>query len=93
MLLFWDIVFSPIPGAFETPYQTAPLDLWSDAFYMERIGMINERLTDIGQEGSSFYLDTIRRIDDQHRPLQTLCAGVNWNYEQIHLLEVAEVSP
>ncbi|KAI8340588.1 VRR-NUC domain-containing protein [Chlamydoabsidia padenii] len=90
MLLFWDIVFSPIPGAFETPYQSAPLDLWSDAFYVERVGMINERLAQICQEGSTLYLDIIKQVDDQHRPLQTLCAGVNWNYEQHHLLEVAE---
>lgn len=91
MLLFWDIIFSPVPGAFETPYQTAPLDLWSDAFYVERIGVINERLDLIGQVDSSMYLDIIRRVDDKERPLQTLCAGVNWNYEQVHLLEIAEV--
>ncbi|CAO3582567.1 unnamed protein product [Absidia cylindrospora] len=90
MLLFWDIIFSPVPGAFETPYQTAPLDLWSDAFYVERIGLINERLDLIGQVNSSTYLDIITKVDDEQRPLQTLCAGVNWNYEQIHLLEIAE---
>ena len=33
MLLFWDIVFAPMDGVFETPYQTAPLDMGSDAFY------------------------------------------------------------
>lgn len=33
VLLFWDIIFAPIPGVFETPYQTAPLDMRSDAFY------------------------------------------------------------
>ncbi|KAI8092607.1 uncharacterized protein BX664DRAFT_327696 [Halteromyces radiatus] len=90
MLLFWDIVFSPVPGAFETPYQTAPLDLWSDAFYIERMGLINERIAQIGQEGSTLYLDIIKKIDDEHRPLQTMCAGINWNYEQVHLLEIAE---
>lgn len=26
-------MFAPIPGVFETPYQTAPLDIRSDAFY------------------------------------------------------------
>lgn len=34
MLLFWDIIFASIPGVFETPYQSAPLDLGSDAFYV-----------------------------------------------------------
>jgi Fanconi-associated nuclease 1 len=26
-LLLWPVLFHPLPGAFETPYQTAPLDL------------------------------------------------------------------
>src|SRR5271170_5353384 len=35
-LLFFDIIFAPIPGAFETPYQSAPLDIAEDAFYYAR---------------------------------------------------------
>lgn len=34
MLLMWDVIFAPMPGVFETPYQTAPMDLWTDAFYV-----------------------------------------------------------
>jgi hypothetical protein len=34
-LLFFDILFAPIDGAFETAYQSSPLDLTTDAF---RIG-------------------------------------------------------
>ncbi|KAI9248276.1 hypothetical protein BDA99DRAFT_232249 [Phascolomyces articulosus] len=33
ILLFWDIVFAPMDGVFETSYQSAPLDMGSDAFY------------------------------------------------------------
>lgn len=31
-LVFWDIIFADVNGVFETAYQTAPLDLSSDAF-------------------------------------------------------------
>ncbi|CAO3625770.1 unnamed protein product [Cunninghamella echinulata] len=89
MLLFWDVIFSPLPGVFETPFQTAPLDLGTDAFYVGRIGMINERINQIGKKGSD-YLDIIRRVYEQHSPLQTMCAGINWNYKLEDLLEVAE---
>ncbi|KNZ45352.1 hypothetical protein VP01_820g1 [Puccinia sorghi] len=34
-LVFWDVIFAPVPGAFETSFQTAPLDMATDAF---RIG-------------------------------------------------------
>lgn len=36
MLLMWDVIFAPMPGVFETPYQSAPMDLWTDAFYVGR---------------------------------------------------------
>lgn len=31
-MIFWDVLFAPVPGAFETEFQSAPLDLNSDAF-------------------------------------------------------------
>jgi hypothetical protein len=31
-LLFWDVIFADVPGVFETPYQSAPLDLGEDTF-------------------------------------------------------------
>ncbi|KAG0210009.1 hypothetical protein BGX33_005179 [Mortierella sp. NVP41] len=46
-LLFWDILFSPQPGVFETLYQTEPLDLRTDAFFLQRQEMIIERIARI----------------------------------------------
>ncbi|KAG0290165.1 hypothetical protein BGZ98_003571 [Dissophora globulifera] len=46
-LLFWDILFSPQPGVFETSFQTEPLDLRTDAFFLQRQEMIIERIDDI----------------------------------------------
>lgn len=77
-----------MPAVFETAYQMAPLDLWTDAFYVGRAGMINERLGEIGQ---GKFLDLMKAVDARERPRQTLCAGVNWAYEIEDLLQVAEV--
>ncbi|KAF9154113.1 hypothetical protein BG015_001815 [Linnemannia schmuckeri] len=46
-LLFWDILFSPQPGVFETLYQTEPLDLRTDAFFYQRQDMILDRIARI----------------------------------------------
>ncbi|KAF9431030.1 hypothetical protein BGZ94_000029 [Podila epigama] len=48
-LLFWDILFAPQPGVFETLYQTEPLDLRTDAFFLNRQQMILGRLEDIAK--------------------------------------------
>lgn len=46
-LLFWDILFSPQPGVFETLYQTEPLDLRTDAFFLQRQDIILDRIARI----------------------------------------------
>ncbi|MED5526423.1 MAG: VRR-NUC domain-containing protein [Pseudomonadota bacterium] len=48
-LLFWDIVFSPVPGAFFHPFQRGPKDLFSQGFYEKRQGLIEARLKEIEQ--------------------------------------------
>ncbi len=46
-LLFWDIIFADVPGAFETKFQTAPLDIAEDSFYYARKELIQAWLRDI----------------------------------------------
>lgn len=43
-LIFWDIVFAPVRGAFFNHYQRGPTDLFSSAFYENRRAMITRRL-------------------------------------------------
>ena len=31
-LCMWSVIFAPIDGVFETPYQSSPLDLQTDSF-------------------------------------------------------------
>ncbi|OZJ07000.1 hypothetical protein BZG36_00039 [Bifiguratus adelaidae] len=86
-LLFWDILFMPCQGVFETQYQTAPLDLTTDAFYFGRYHEINERLRDIS---NGHFLNPIKTVDDRERPKLTLCRGLSWRFEQEDFLQIAE---
>ncbi|KAH9001406.1 hypothetical protein EDB92DRAFT_1964438 [Lactarius akahatsu] len=87
-LLFWDIIFAPIPGAFETPYQTAPLDMFEDTFHLSREEIIEARLDEIG-EGKARTI--IEGMDNEHRERGTWCLGVRWDlFPKQDLLEIAE---
>lgn len=46
-LVFWDIVFMPVPGAFFNQYQRGPSDLSSPGFYQRREVDIEKRLEEI----------------------------------------------
>jgi len=89
-LLFWDIIFAPVPGAFETPYQTAPLDIFEDTFYHAREELIELRLDEISRNNAR---QIIQNVDDEHRERGTWCLGVRWDlFPKEDLLEIAEVS-
>lgn len=88
-LLFWDVIFAPVPGAFETPYQAAPLDIFEDTFYHAREELFEARLDEIG-EGKA--REIIESVDDKHRERGTWCLGVRWDlFPKQDLLEIAEV--
>lgn len=46
-LAFWDIIFKPLPGVFQHPFQRGPLDLHSPDFRRQRQSMIDQRLAQI----------------------------------------------
>lgn len=90
-LLFWDIIFSDVPGAFETPYQIAPLDLSEDSFYRARKHAIDRRLEEIKYVGKA--LEVLAEHDERWRERKTWCVGVRWDIcERADLLEIIEVS-
>lgn len=86
-MLFWDILFMPIPGVFQTEFQTAPLDLATDAFYPARASEINHRLALIENGG---YANLIRQVDENHRASETWCVGLKWTYVLEDLLEICD---
>lgn len=89
-LLFWDIIFADVPGAFETPYQSAPLDIADDTFYYARQELIDERLHELKEEGRA--RDIVASIDAEHREKGTWCVGVRWDaFERDDLLDIVDV--
>ncbi|EGO21271.1 hypothetical protein SERLADRAFT_441630 [Serpula lacrymans var. lacrymans S7.9] len=88
-LLFWDIIFAPVPGAFETPFQSAPLDIAEDSFYHSRKEIIEQRLEEL-ESGKA--QDIIGRTDDEYRPNGTYCVGVRWDlFTKQDLIEIVTV--
>ena len=88
VLLMWDVLFLPIPGAFETPYQRAPMDLGTDVFVIARQNAIEKQLQCIRDTGG---LDIIQRVDSRERPQKTYAMGCRWDeFSLPTLLEIAE---
>lgn len=58
-------------------------------FFIARLDIINIRLREISE---GLYKDIISKVDERERARQTVCTGINWDYEQQDILEIAEVS-
>ena len=50
-LYCWDIVFTPLPGAYFHPFQTGPHNLRSEFFYADRREQLDQRFADMDQPG------------------------------------------
>ena len=73
---------------FETPFQTAPLDLATDAFFPLRRSEINSRLVEI-ENGQG--PDILRRNYEREKGRETWCVGLSWVYAVEDLIEIIEV--
>ncbi|KAK9457013.1 hypothetical protein V1511DRAFT_495970 [Dipodascopsis uninucleata] len=76
--IFWDVIFYPVPFVFETPYQNCPLDLNTDAFYLNRSGLIQQRIQEIENLAIFDHVDSVYESNFEH---QTTCIGMNWEYD------------
>ncbi|GAA6043410.1 hypothetical protein JCM8097_008577 [Rhodosporidiobolus ruineniae] len=87
-LIFWDVIFAPVDGVFETPYQSDPLDLATDAFAVVRRPAITARLAAVhAGEGAVLLGET----DDRERPLGTWAVGTNWErFSKEDLVEIVK---
>ncbi|KAG0701782.1 hypothetical protein DFH29DRAFT_982609 [Suillus ampliporus] len=89
-ILFWDIIFLSIPGAFETPFQTAPLDIAEDAFYHARRDIIDARLKEL-EDGRGE--DIVKKVEAEHKALKTWCVGVDWDLvEEGEIVEIVRTT-
>ncbi|KIJ49859.1 hypothetical protein M422DRAFT_130656, partial [Sphaerobolus stellatus SS14] len=84
-----DNIFAPIPGAFETPFQPAPLDILEDAFYTTRKELIEQRLEDLITDKAPVLLEEVL---DREGPKQIQCIGVDWVFDPNDLLDIVKVS-
>jgi Fanconi-associated nuclease 1 len=88
--LFYDVLFTYIPNVFQTPFQTCPLDLHTDAFYPSRLSEINHRLNEISSGRAP---TLIQNIWNAHFERQTCVVGLDWTYPLDDLLEITELFP
>lgn len=49
-LLFWDVIYAPLPGMFQHPFQMAPLDISTEYFFWNRKELFQERLAALHQQ-------------------------------------------
>ncbi|KAJ7171924.1 hypothetical protein C8R46DRAFT_1084252 [Mycena filopes] len=90
-LLFWDIIFMPVEGAFETPFQTCPLDLCEDTFLSARQDAIDGRLNEM-RAGRA--VDILKKHDAEHRVARKTVVGVRWDLcSRKHLVEIVKCMP
>ncbi|OEE67659.1 restriction endonuclease [Enterovibrio norvegicus FF-33] len=81
-LVFWDIIFAPIKGAFLNPFQRSPRDMYSPEFANQRKTLIDERITDF-TNGSYSVLD----IYDEKEGIAN--EWVHWGMVDRSLVEAA----
>ena len=84
----WPVLFHPLPGAFETPYQTAPLDLGEDTFAPARATLIEPRLESMSKTSKA--LEMLQETDRREREKATWAVGLSWEYEKSDLEELVQ---
>ncbi|KAJ1697006.1 hypothetical protein LUZ63_005518 [Rhynchospora breviuscula] len=72
-LLMWDVIFSDVPNAFCSKFQTGPLDFDTDDFYESRKDLIESQLNKIQGGMAEEILITCWELH-----YGELCRGVNW---------------
>ncbi|KAF5199410.1 Fanconi-associated nuclease 1-like protein [Thalictrum thalictroides] len=83
-LLMWDIIFTDVPDVFPTRFQTAPLDLETDNFYIARKSLIESHLQKIH---SGLAEEILVTTWESH--VGTSCRGVNWDRHSLSDLRAA----
>ncbi|KAL6769540.1 hypothetical protein ACKKBG_A31395 [Auxenochlorella protothecoides x Auxenochlorella symbiontica] len=73
-LLLWEALFAPVPDVFRTPFQSSPLDLRTESFYIGRQDLIERILGEIAAGGVE---ERLRAVWDAH--CGELCAGIRWD--------------
>ena len=83
-LLFWDIVYAPIPGAFFHPFQRGPKYLHTEFFYTDRKTLIDARLDEMN--GANWQRWIWQHFDSRYG---TANAMVVWELLSQELIDLA----
>lgn len=84
-LLFWPVLFDPVPGAFFNPFQSGPADLYRADFYTARQKQIDDTFDRLRQ--SEAYKRDIRNCYQEK--LGTSCSLMHWATINETLLELS----
>lgn len=88
-LCFWDIVFHPLPGEFENPFQYGPIDLFSEEFVPKREPLIRNRLAEL--RAGEYTPVLLARFTDKHGTANHFVTWGGTMYEQLKIfLEVMD---
>jgi len=73
-LLFWDVIFAPLEGMFQHPFQDAPLDYRTEFFHPHRTDRFGARIAELtGGDPVGLVLEA----HQAHAPRR--CTGVAWD--------------
>ncbi|KAM3609529.1 uncharacterized protein V6R79_016386 [Siganus canaliculatus] len=76
-LLLWDIIFvEGIPDVFRNPYQTCPLDIYTDCFYKNRKEAIDSRVQLLSEASIKVLHDMMEDVWTSQEG--KVCSLVNW---------------
>ena len=77
-LLFFEIIFdSSVPNVFIDKFQTVPLDLNTDYFYLNRKEAIDARVKELRENDIHYVIDLVESVWNKYDGVQ--CSLVNWN--------------
>jgi fanconi-associated nuclease 1 len=92
--VFWDVIFAPVAGVFETDFQTAPLDIADESFYHAREEIIEERLKLLraDKDEAARRIEAVYERFPQPNDKKPWCVGVRWDaFKKEDILEIAKV--
>lgn len=82
-LAFWEQIFAPVPGAFHNPFQSAPTDMYSPDFRVQRREALAARMAELRSQGVAPLLQ-----DAYSRYVTFQCRWVDWRRFDDALLKV-----
>lgn len=86
-LAFWDVLFAPVPGAFQHRFQAAPLDVGQPEFYERREALFEGRLAELRQ-GTAL---ADRVLDTAKRKWGVANAFLAWRHLSPEMLQAAVI--